>query len=57
MDVCFEKITPYGGGTIMFWAETETRTELFFFKNGVLNARRYIRHSNTTCATNLNAQG
>lgn len=43
-EVCFEEITPYGGGSVMFWAgiTSEDRTELVFVENGSLNAQRYI---------------
>lgn len=43
-EVCFEEITPYGGGSVMFWAAINSteRTELVFIENGTLNAHRYI---------------
>lgn len=43
-DVCFEEITPYGGGSVMFWAGVTSnyRTEIVFIENGSLNAHRYI---------------
>lgn len=43
-EVCFEEITPYGGGSVMFWAGINSldRTELVFIENGTLNAHRYV---------------
>lgn len=43
-EVCFDEITSYGGGSVMFWADitSEDRTEVVFIENGSLNVRRYI---------------
>lgn len=43
-EACFEEITPYGGGSVMFWAGINSmdRTELVFIENGTLTAHRYI---------------
>lgn len=44
VEVCFEEITPYDAGSIMFWAviNSKDRTELVFIENGTLNAHRYM---------------
>lgn len=43
-EACFEEITPYGGGSVMFWAGINSmdRTELVFIENGTLTGHRYI---------------
>lgn len=43
-EACFEEITPYGGGSVMFWAgiNSMNRTELVFIENGSLTGHRYI---------------
>ena len=42
--MCFEEITPFGGGSVTFWAAINLteRTELVFVENGTFNAHRYI---------------
>lgn len=42
--MCFEEITPDGGGSVMFWAAINSmeRTELVFIEYKTLNAHRYI---------------
>lgn len=43
MQKCFEEITAYGRGSVMFWAINSTqRTELVLIENGTLNAHRYL---------------
>ncbi|CAH2107302.1 unnamed protein product [Euphydryas editha] len=44
VEACFEEITPYGGGSVMFWAGINSmdRTELVFIENGTLTRHRYI---------------